>query len=280
MNKKRTDAGLLPNVTVEQAQKLKEQTSQPVSGPGSERKPRYTSGLAIDSPSTYVGSEIIDGKEVPNIISGKSKYVALRGPEQTSVMQRINESLIRKGKKPLPEFSAETGVTFARDVQAPTVVREAQWTRRQTSGDNVLGETLSKVRRQLPQFTIPQPGQRFPKGPRSQFAVDNRPKYSGGGSGTYRRIFARDDVQLSPDTQLRPGETQLGFNIQDQIPTKNILSVDRESIIGKAPERISIERNAPTQGPRAYNPMGQYDSLFAQAKAKSRRRAGKKRGNR
>ena len=280
MNKKRTDAGLLPNVTVEQAQKLKEQTSQPVSGPGSERKPRYTSGLVTDSPGGRVAVPS-DGSGVElKPITGKSKYVALRGPEQTSVMQRINESLISKGKKPLPEFSAETGVTYARDVQAPTVVREAQWTRRQTSGDNVLGETLSKVRRQLPQFTVPQPGQRFPKGPRSQFAVDNRPKYSGGGPGTYRRIFARDDVQLSPDTQLRPGETQLGFNIQDQIPTKNILSVDRESIIGKAPERISIQRNAPTQGPRAYNPMGQYDSLFAQAKAKSRRRSGKKRGNR
>ena len=222
INQKRATKGLGP-ITEQQAQELKEQTMRPVSGPGSQRKPLYTSNLVTSTPYRAVK----EGKLIPS----------------------------------------ET-------------VRSGTRTRRQLLGDNVLGETLSKVRRQLPQFTVPQPGQRFPKGPRSQFAVDNRPKYSGGGPGTYRRIFARDDVQLSPDTQLRPGETQLGFNIQDQIPTKNILSVDRESIIGKAPERISIQRNAPTQGPRAYNPMGQYDSLFAQAQAKSRRRAGKKRGNR
>jgi len=301
MNKKRANIGLLPNVTVAQAQKLKEQTSLSAGGydrpvkqgglpiPPSERKPRYTSGLVMDEPSEYVGSEIIDGKEVPNIISGKSKYVALKGPEQTSVMQRINESLISKGKKPLPEFSAETGVTFARDMEPQTVVREAQWTRRQTSGDNVLGETLSKVRRQLPQFSVLQTGQKFPKGPISQFPVDNRPKFDAGRPGRYMR-YQKDDMPLISESLSPAGYInnmdvdediiQLGLSLPTQVRSSNLPSVDRESIIRTAPKRISVEQTTPLQGPRAYNPMGQYDSLFAQAKAKSRRRAGKKRGNR
>ena len=123
-NRKRQSQGLSPNITIDQAKEFKEQSLLPVTGPGSDRKPKYTSGLTM--------------------AMGQQKFTPVDRASSTDVTQRINARLLKQGKQQIPD-SGGTGVSLAQTFTPAEATNKANWTLRKTTANDLLAETVEDL---------------------------------------------------------------------------------------------------------------------------------------
>lgn len=124
-NKKRQSQGLPADITIEDAQRYKEKGFLPTSGPGSLRKPRYTSDLTI--------------------IPGKQEYVPIDQTVDKNVTEIVTARLLKQGKKPLSDTSG-TGLALTHKyTPAQATDKAVTWTLRKPSANDLLTETVNEL---------------------------------------------------------------------------------------------------------------------------------------